>query len=167
MKRRYLYMILFGVPGLVVALVASVLALGATAGMLWIFVFGDSTWPNWVEQALPVALVAVFLAVWLACLAAGYVIGKRLEQRPLNKWHVLISAGITLLSIAFILAYQTGVGNIGAKTDEARCSEFCTRSGYFASSVSPRNAGARSCGCLNNSGAEVITVPVGNLDGNK
>jgi hypothetical protein len=167
MKRRYLYMLLFGVPGLVVALVTSALAAGAAAGMLWIFVFGDNTWPNWVEQALPAVLVAVFLAVWLACLAAGYVIGNRLEHRPLNKWHVLISAGITLLSIAFILVYQTGVGNIGAKTDESRCSDFCTQKGYFASSVSPRNAGARSCGCLNNSGVEVITVPVGNLDANK
>jgi hypothetical protein len=167
MKRRTLYMMLFGVPGLVVALVAAVLAAGAVAGMLWIFVFGDNTWPNWVEQALPAVLIAVFLAVWLACLAAGYVIGKRLEQRPLNKWHVLISAGVTLLSIAFILVYQMGVGNIGAKTDEVRCSEFCTQKGYFASSVSPRMEQNRICSCIDNAGHGVYSVPIGELDSAK
>ena len=114
MKRRYVYAILFGVPGLVISLIIAAMALGATAGMLWLFVFGDNPWPAWVEPALAVALGAFFLATWLAVLMAGYSVGKRREQDvKLNKAHVAISAGITMLFILFIAAYQLSVGNIG------------------------------------------------------
>jgi hypothetical protein len=159
---------LVGIPGLVAALIVSALFLGMAAGTLWLFVYGDNTWPAWVESALPLSFAMVFMTVWLASLVAGYIMGKRMEQKPVfNKSHVVISAGITALSIAFIVFYQIGVGNIGPKSDETRCSEYCTQQGYSASSVSPRDAGTRTCGCLSSTGNEVITVPVSELGANK
>lgn len=116
MKRRYIYSILFGLPGLVVAFIASVLVFGVVAGMLWLFVFGDNPWPAFVETLLPTFFFATFLAVWLATLVAGYFIGRAREHDPaLNKWHVIASLGFTSFSILAIVVYEWGIGNIGIR----------------------------------------------------
>ena len=113
MKRRYVYSILVGVPGLFVSLIVSVIAFGFAAGFLWLFVFGDNSWPAWVEMALPVLFVSVFIIVWLALLAAGYFIGiAREHDAAMNRTHVLISLGATLLFTAVILLYEWGIGNL-------------------------------------------------------
>jgi hypothetical protein len=112
MKRRYIYSVLVGMPGLIVSLIVSVFVFGAVAGMLWLFVFGDNPWPAFVETSLPIFFAAVFLTVWLGTVAAGYFIGKRRERdAALNKAHVLLSVGATVLCISAILLYQLGVGN--------------------------------------------------------
>jgi uncharacterized membrane protein len=116
MKRRYIYSILVGAPGLVVALIVSVVIFGVAAGFLWLFVFGDNAWPAFVETALPILFVSVFLLTWLAMLAAGYFIGKAREQdAALNKMHVAISAGLTILLVATVLFYEWGVGNLASR----------------------------------------------------
>src|SRR5512140_394019 len=116
MKRRYIYSILFGVPGLVVALIAAVMVFAATAGVLWIFVYGDNPWPRAVETVLPIFFFAVLLGVWVTIIAAGYYIGKRREQdAALNKTHVLMSVGATLLFIVAVAVYELGVGNIALR----------------------------------------------------
>ena len=161
MKRRYLYSILFGVPGFIVALLVSFLLFGFAAGVLWLFVFGDNPWPEVVGSAFPILLALVFLILWLGSLAIGFSVGKRLESNPtLNKAHILASAGVTIVCILFILLQQVSVGNIGPKPDSTRCSDYCTQQGYSASSMPPRNSGQRTCSCLDSSGVEIITVPL-------
>jgi hypothetical protein len=168
MKRRYVYSILVGVPGLIVSLLISAVVFGMAAGALWLFVFGDNPWPPFVESSLPILFVLVFLVVWLGLVFIGFLIGKRLEPEPaLNRKHVLASAAVTVLGVLFILFYQLSVGNIGPKSPEARCADFCGRQGYGASSVSSRISAARTCGCLNGSGQEIITVPLDGLDSSK
>ena len=49
MKKRYLYSLLLGLPGLFIAGVLSILAFGGLAGILWLYVFGDNPWPAYVE----------------------------------------------------------------------------------------------------------------------
>jgi hypothetical protein len=165
LKRRYVYVMLFGVPGFVISLIVSILFFGAAVGFLWIFVLGDNPWAAFMGTVLPLFFIAMFLTVWLATLVAGYVIGKRREQdTTLNRTHIAVSAGFTLLFLLLILFHQVSVGNIGPKSDEIRCSEFCSRNGYAASSVSPRGSTGRSCSCLGSSGLEVITVPLESLD---
>lgn len=113
MRRRYIYSILVGLPGLVVALVASVLIFGMAAGFLWLFVFGDNPWPSFAETLLPIFFAVTFLMIWLATLVAGYYIGKAREHDPaLNKLHVFASIGFTLLFMLTIVLYEWGVGNI-------------------------------------------------------
>ena len=161
MKRRYLYLILFGVPGLILAAIIAVLAAGMAAGVLWIFVFGDNPWPPVVESVLPILVGAVFLVVWIAILVAGFMIGKRQEQKPkLNKTHILASAGITTLFVLFIVFYELSVGNLGPKSDSLRCGEYCSQKGYPASSFSSQTVGGGSCSCLDQSGVQVIQVPM-------
>jgi hypothetical protein len=168
MKRRYLYSILVGVPGIVVSLILTFVLFGFTAGMLWLFVFGDNPWPALNETLLALIFGLVFLIIWLAFLIIGFLIGKRLEQNPaLNRTHVLISAGLTVLLLLFIVLSQVSNGNIGPKTAEVRCSEYCSQKGYSASSVSPRVSANRTCSCLDHSGLEIIQVPLESLDSAK
>ncbi len=165
MKRRYIYMLLVGIPGAFVSLFVAAAALGMAMGVLWLFVFGDNTSPAWVESALPVLFVGVFLGTWLAFLIGGYIVGHRLEeQSSLNKRHVLMSAAATAACVFAILLYQAGIGNLGPNSPEANCQDFCTKRGYFASSVSPRNEQTRTCSCLDSSGQGVIVVPISQLD---
>lgn len=110
MKRRYVYAVLFGLPGLLVSALLTLLVLGMTMGVLWLFVFGDNTWPAYTDTLLPVFFLLVFLLGWVAFLAAGYLIGKRREaDAALNKTHVLLSLGATaalLLLVAGMLLYR-------------------------------------------------------------
>ncbi len=50
MKKRYLYTLLFLVPGLFVSLLITLAVFAAVFGALWLYVFGDSTWPTWSGQ---------------------------------------------------------------------------------------------------------------------
>jgi hypothetical protein len=47
MQKRILYSILFGVPGLVLALEVAWLVAGLTAGILWLAVYGDRRFHGW------------------------------------------------------------------------------------------------------------------------
>lgn len=165
MKKRYLYSILFGIPGFVVSVVISFVISGFALGILWIYFFGDDPWPASVDTILPILFVLVFLAVWMAAIAMGYVTGKRLEENPiLNKRHILISIGLTILPIICMIFYQISIGNIGPKSDGERCGDFCSRQGYSGSSMPSRDSGERTCSCLDDSGLEIIKVPMDRID---
>jgi hypothetical protein len=105
MKKRFLYSLLFGVPGFLLAGISALVTGGLALGVLWLFVFGDNPWPPIIETILPVGLVLVFLVTWLAIIAAGFWIGKRLEPTPgLNKSHILLCIGVTVfLSLVTVL----------------------------------------------------------------
>jgi hypothetical protein len=49
------------------AVVAAPVVVGITAGLagaMWIFVFGDDTWPAWVDPAFMIAITLLALAIW-------------------------------------------------------------------------------------------------------
>jgi len=57
-------------------------AMGAFAmlyGVLWIFVFGDSPWPDWVDAVLPVLLLVFAAGVFLV---TAWLIWRNLRGRP-------------------------------------------------------------------------------------
>jgi hypothetical protein len=165
MKKRYLYSILFGVPGFFVSLIISFVIFGAAAGILWIYFFGDSPWPSSTEKILSILFALIFFMVWITFITIGYVTGKKLEKDPLlNRKHILVSGGLTIMFILFIALQQLSVGNIGPKSEGVLCSEFCSRRGYSASGMPPKNSGERSCSCFNDSGREVLKVPLDNID---
>lgn len=161
MKRRYLYAILFGVPGFILSLIFSFLVSGFALGAFWLFLFGDNPWPAWTETLLPVMFALAFLIIWFASLALGFVIGKQREgDSALNRKHMWASMGVTALFILFIVFQQASVGNLGPKPDSSVCSSYCTQKGYAASSMPPRDSGQRSCSCLDQSGHEITTIPL-------
>lgn len=168
MKKRYIYSILFGLPGFIISAMVTLMFTGFTAGLLWIYVFGDNPIPSIVEKILSIAIALVFLTVWIAVIIIGFGIGKRLEDDPiLNKSHILISSGLTLAFILLAAFYQVSVGNLGPKSDSMLCSDYCVRRGYSGSSMPPRNTGERSCSCLDNFGNETIKIPIDRIDSDK
>ena len=161
MKKRYLYSILFGVPGFFVSLLATFALFAVLAGFLWVFVYGDNPWPQSVDKRLPVLFAFSLLVPWVVSIIIGFRVGKNLEAKPgLDKQHIMISAAVTGLPIIFMLLHQLSVGNIGKKSDSQICSEYCSSKGYRASGMPPRNTGERSCFCLGEQGREAINVPL-------
>lgn len=168
MRKRYLYSLIFGIPGFFVSVFISSIIFGGIAGVLWLFVFGDNPWPAYADTLLAILFVLVFLTVWLATITLGFIIGRRLEQNPvLNKNHILSSLGITAIFVLFILFQQLSVGNLGPKSEGEHCMDFCIQEGYSASSIPAQDTGERSCSCLDGSGNEIITVPLDSIDSAK
>jgi hypothetical protein len=61
---RWVALLLAIIGGAAVALAPVMFGAAAVVGLLWIFVFGDDSWPGWVEPALNVAIPIVGLALW-------------------------------------------------------------------------------------------------------
>ena len=159
MKKRYLYLFLFGIPGFILSLMASIAFVGAGAGLLWLFVFGDDTWPSWVGAVLPVLMIMLFLVIWVTFLVIGFRTGSRLEAEPgINKQHILISGGLTILFIMLVAFQQFRVGNLGPKSDGQVCSDFCLSQGYSASGMPPRDSGDQTCSCYDGLGNEAVKI---------
>lgn len=165
MKKRNTYAVLFGIPGLFVAGIISIVVFSGLTGILWIYVFGDNPWPPYVGQVLSALFIFVVLAVWFVFIALGYFTGRRLESDPvLNRSHVLISAGVTMMFVLLMVFQQWKGGNIGSKSDSALCSNFCIQHGYSGSGMPPDISGARTCSCYDVSGNEALRIPVDHLE---
>jgi hypothetical protein len=157
MQKRYLYSILFGIPGCIIGLLIAGLATGAVAGALWLYVFGDDPWPHGTTRVLPILFVTVFLLVWLGAIVAGYRAGRRLEAVPgLDRRHLLISAGATALPLLLVALHQLRVGNLGPVSDSVWCSDFCRARGYTGSGMPPRDSGDRTCTCYDSRGRAAL-----------
>ena len=165
MNKRILYSILFAIPGFFISILIAFFVLGAVYGFLWIYYFGDNTWMLSGEQTLPALFTIVFLIVWIIFIIIGYHTGRGYENDPVsNRKHILISAGVTITSIFFIIFHQFIVGNIGPESDSILCRNFCNQQGYAASGMPAKETGESSCSCYDNSGREVIRIPVGSID---
>jgi hypothetical protein len=165
MKKRYLYTLLFGLPGLFIAGAISIFVFGALTGILWLFVFGDNIWPAYIEQVLPILFVLTLLFLWAIFIALGYFIGRRLEKDPsLNKTHIFLSVGLTLAFLLLMAFHQWSVGNLGPKSDSTMCSDFCSLHGYSGSGMPPEISGDRTCSCYDGSGNEVLQIPLDHLN---
>lgn len=164
MKKRYIYSLLFLVPGLIISLLITGALFAAAYGVLWIYVFGDNIWPAWSERVMPVLMLIVFSSLWISAIVTGYLVGKKLEALPgLDVRHFWISLGATMLSIVIVVLHQLSVGNLGPKSEGQLCSEYCSELGYVASSIPPRDSGERTCSCLGQRGKAKLPIPIDEL----
>lgn len=91
-----------------------VLTVGAGAGLLWLFVYGDNAWPDEAERVLLGLAAAVGLLILLVCLFVAYRAGKSLESRGgLRRSHVLVALGLSVGLPLLVLLHQCQVGNVG------------------------------------------------------
>jgi hypothetical protein len=161
MKKRYIYSLLFGIPGLGISLVLSFLVFWVMVGFLWIYVFGDDSWPASTQNILPLLFFLTFLLLWIVSIAAGYRTGKKLEFDPvLNKKHMAVSFISTIVPLCLILFHQLQTGHIGPPSDSELCSDFCVQNGFSVSGMAPRNSGERKCICFDESGQETISASI-------
>jgi len=70
------------IAGAAAAFAAALMFVGIGYGLLWIYVFGDNSWPAWVDPAMNALLLIFGFAVWLV---AGWRIFRRLSDRPLGE----------------------------------------------------------------------------------
>jgi len=160
MRKRYIYSLLFGIPGFFIALIISFVIFALVAGVFWIFVFGDNTWPSSTGPILTGILLLTFLVLWIATIMIGFATGKKLEKdRQLNINHVLISGGLTLIFIFFIVLQQLSVGNLGPKSDGVVCHDYCVLNSFSGSTLSSQDSGDWTCTCYDDFGNEGIRIP--------
>ncbi len=161
MKKRHQFVLLYAVPALLVALLASFALFGAAAGVLWIFVYGDNPWPAQAGTALAVGFGAAFVCLWGAFLAMAYRAGRKQEERAgAGSGHALTAAAISACAILFMLLYQWRVGNIGPRPDSVACADYCRSRGYAGSGTPPRNAAEQTCSCHDAQGREALKLPM-------
>lgn len=164
MKKRYLYALLFAAPGFLVALIISFVLFGAAAGILWLYVYGDSPWPASTEKTLPALFLVTLLVVWLGLVIAGFITGKKFEADPaLNFKHILVSVVATIVPVILIVLRQLSVGNIGPKSASVLCNEYCSGKGYAASGMPPRDSGKSDCVCFDSRGQEAMKLPLDSI----
>lgn len=168
MKNRYLYTLIFCIPALLVALITSFLFFGGVLGILWIYVFGDDTWPQGIDIFLIIPFILVFAGIWITLLTVAFKVGKAHEADINSSPKRAVSAafGATALFLLFIALHQWQVGNIGPTSVNVACSDFCTNEGYKTSMIPARNTNNdsdASCNCLGAKGQIEITTPMTTL----
>lgn len=152
-----MYPLVYAVPALMVAAIAMVVATVAIAGVLWVFVFGDDTWPSFVRDLAPVFMATVLGIGWLVLLAVAYRRGRQEEARgAFDRKHLLVSAGAAAGLVLLVLLHQRSVGNIGPRSDSLACNVYCSDKG-FAASRFPQDG---TCRCMRVTGPEVLNVPM-------
>jgi hypothetical protein len=168
MRRRHLYVLLFALPTFLLALVAGGMLLGAAAGLLWLFVFGDDPWPSAADTLLTTIFIVATLALWIAQLAVAYAVGRREEGRhALNRSHVLASVGATIVLGGLIAVRLFGLGTAASRTDTMICADHCSSRGFSGSGMPSRDSGDRTCSCYDAQGQESVRVPFESIRENR
>ena len=166
MRKRFQYVLLFGIPGLVIASVFAMVVAASAAGVLWLFVFGDNRWPSQSTVYVLAPAVVAFVSVWGTAMYVGYSTGKRLESgltRRLDRRHVLLSAVTTLLPMLLIAGHQLRAA-VASPTDSIRCLDHCKQQGANGSELSPdATNGKYTCSCFEG-GKSVLRIPLDALD---
>ena len=127
MKARFSYPLVFLLPSAILAAVAGVVFIGVGAGVLWLFIYGDNSWPDSAEKVLTAISVLVAVASLAALVSASYFYGKRQElSGGLSTWHIVLALAITILLPALIIFRQYQIGAYGSHrvSDGARPSLF-------------------------------------------
>jgi hypothetical protein len=75
---RVLALLLAVIGGAAIAFAVLLALVPTFYGFLWIFVFGDDSWPDWVDQVSNIAVPLIGLAIWAL---AGWFIWKHLVAR--------------------------------------------------------------------------------------
>jgi hypothetical protein len=158
-KRRHLYVLLFAVPALLASIVAAALMLAASAGALWLLVFGDNPWPPVASTLLGAVFVLGGAALWLALLAVAWAVGKRQEsRRTLSATHVGLAIGTTAVLAAVIGGHLTGKPFLRVRTDSLVCADACRAEGFTSSGMPPTSSGDRTCRCYDGKGQEARRI---------
>ena len=143
-----------------VAAIAAFVVAGLGGGILWLFVYGDDTWPQAAETVVTLVAVVASLVTLAALSSASYSFGKKRESSVGLSWqHVALAFGVSTLLPALVLLHQLSVGNIGPQSDSLLCSDFCTARNFGSSSF-PQDG---TCRCYGSDGSEALNVSMNSV----
>ena len=150
-----MYVFMFALPALLLSIIVGAIALAASAGALWLFVFGDDPWPAAADSVLGGVFLLTVAGLWLGLLAVAFTVGKSQEARSsLSVGHVALAAGATVVLLAVIAGRVMGVSFPGSRSDSVACADACQAEGFAASGMPPRDSGDRTCSCYDAEGRE-------------
>jgi hypothetical protein len=108
MNAERLYILAGVVWGIVLGIAGGFYAGGIAAGFAWLFLFGDSPWPDWGEAAILGAAATAGLAILAGCTALGWAVGRSYQQAgPVRR-----ARGGWAASGLILLAVLTGAGGV-------------------------------------------------------
>lgn len=114
MRARYGYLLVFLLPSLLFALLTGVLAVAVGAGVLWLGVYGDDTWPDSANTVLMAVGVVVAAAMFAVLATASYQFGRRREAAGgLRRAHVWVALAIAVLLPALVALRQCSLADPG------------------------------------------------------
>jgi len=164
MQRRYLYILMFSLPGFLASLMISIVLSASIAGIFWLFVFGDDPWPVSADRTLAIIFIFSLLVLWGAFQYLAYRTGRKEEANAsLSVRHAVIAAGVTALLSLVIIFHQWRAGNIGTPSNSVMCSEHCRDQGFSGSGIPPRNSGLEICICYDAQGREAVKSPLSSI----
>lgn len=163
MKRGCLYSLLFGIPGFFISVILSWVVFLLLIDITWFLGINGEVGTAISEEKMLGIPVIMFLMLWAYLIIIGYVMGKKLgNASPVNRKHILLSAGITLL--IFVPLLWWGVSNMNYEADADLCGQFCVQHGYNVSIPSPMGESERTCYCSNSFTGDKATVPLDSID---
>ena len=152
-----MHMLLFLVPGIFASFLIALFITGIIAGVFWLFIFGDNTWPDWTDVVIPLCFGLVFLLTLFAFAFSGYRTGAK--NSHISRKHILLSIGVSLALIAIIVLNYFKGEMLLKMTNPlvSECTDLCREHGFNGSSTSPKNSGIQECSCFDDTINEWIT----------
>ena len=107
LKIRHLYLIVSLLWALILGPTAGLIVFGTSAGIVWLYVFGDNPWPTATDWILPFLGIAGAVMTAIAVIWIGYQRGKQREAspraNPKSEWRramMLLIAPVFLMLLA-------------------------------------------------------------------
>jgi hypothetical protein len=123
MNKKIVYMLLFGLPGLVFSFMISLFVIGAIGGAQWLWGvdFGEA----FNEYGWIIFSIVIFLVLWIISIYLGYQAGSKYAvSQAMNKKHLSISlivfVALIIFSLVFLFQDRLIPESIGGK-----CMDYC------------------------------------------
>jgi hypothetical protein len=134
---------LISIPSFLAALLPGLFIAGAVGGALWIWAYGDNTWPALAEAIIVIA----FLSSWAVI---GTLLTRHLYQHPRVQQLtfgqlVLLVVLLGVLAVGVLSLHQWLNGNLSSPNP---CSSSCQAKGFSSSWVDYGENGEEECTCL-------------------
>jgi len=73
MNLKLIYILIYAIYGFLAGMILSLVFVAVTAGIFWLFIFGDNPWPAWSQTAM----LIVFYTTLVATIAGGIFFGVK------------------------------------------------------------------------------------------
>ena len=165
MKIRYLYVIASLLWALVIGPLACLATVGISAGIAWLYLFGDNQWPNATEWVISLLGIAVGFVIAIAVILIGYRRGIQREASPRMNQKLEQRRAMTLLiaPIFVMLLVATAIW-INARNNREAMNAATMREAAFANLV---NANQKIVGVTLTSDAKGIIRAVIRISGER
>jgi DMSO reductase anchor subunit len=134
---------LISIPSFLAALLPSLFIAGAVGGALWIWVYGDNTWPALAEIIIVISFVSSW-AVIGALLTRHLYRHPRVQKLTLGQL-VLLVVLFSVLAVGVLFLHQWLNGNLSSPHP---CSSNCQAKGFSSSVIEYGDNGEEKCTCL-------------------